>query len=295
MRVAIASFTGLPAEFTDDQRLIAVLERRGVETFHVPWDDPDVDWTGFEAVVIRSTWDYSRRRDEFLAWADSVGDRLHNSPDVLRWNSDKRYLGELAAAGFSTVRTTYVEPGDQPVPLEGEVVIKPTVSAGGRDTGRFAPPAHDQARALLASIQAAGKTAMVQPFVPTVEAAGETAVVCLDGEPSHVLRKLAVLRADEVAPVRDDALGAAEVMYDPGLVTAGEATEDELSLARAIVAHVAERFGYMPLYARVDMLLGHEGEPLLLELEAVEPNLYLDQVEGADERLADAIVERLAD
>lgn len=293
MRVAIASFTGVPPEFTDDQRLAGVLEGRGIDTARISWDDSEVRWSDFDAVVIRSTWDYSRRRDEFLAWADSVGERLHNAAAVLRFNSDKRYLGELAAAGFPTVATTYVEPGDPIVALDGEVVIKPTISAGGRDTGRFGLAAHDKARALITAIQAGGRTAMVQPFQASVDSAGETAVVCLNGEPSHVLRKRAVLGADEVAPVRDDALGAAEIMYDPGLVSAGDASEPELRLARAIVAHVAERFDYMPLYARVDMLEGADGKPLLLELEAVEPNLYLDQVEGADERVADAIVARL--
>lgn len=295
MRVAIASFNGVPPEFADDERLAAVLERRGVETARIPWDERGAQWLEFDAVAIRSTWDYSHRRDEFLAWAASVGDRLHNSPALLRWNSDKCYLGELAEAGFPTVATTYVEPGDSVPQLDGEIVIKPTISAGGRDTGRFAPAAHNEARALIAAIQASGRTAMLQPFQATVEITGETAIVCLNGEPSHVLRKRAVLRPDEIAPVRDDALGAAEVMYDPGLVTAGDATEAELSVARAIIAHVAQRFDYVPLYARVDMLRGDDGEPLLLELEAVEPNLYLDQAEGADERLADAIVARLHD
>ena len=293
MRVAIATFTGLPPEFADDQRLAAALENLGVESEPIAWDEPDANWRRFGAVVIRSTWDYARRRDEFLAWADSVGDRLHNSAAVLRWNSDKRYLGELAEAGFATVSTTYVGPDDPIGELGGEIVVKPTISAGGRDTGRFGPAAHEGARSLIAAIQASGRTAMVQPYQPSVDSAGETAVVCLNGEPSHVLRKRAVLGADEVAPVRDDALGAAEIMYDPGLVTAGEASERELGLAREVIAHVASRFGYRPLYARVDLLQDADGTPLVLELEAVEPNLYLDQVEGASQRVAAAIVARL--
>ncbi len=293
MRVAIATFTGLPPEFADDQRLAVALENLGIESEPIAWDEPDANWRQFDAVVIRSTWDYARRRDEFLAWADSVGDRLHNSAAVLRWNSDKRYLGELAEAGFATVSTTYVGPGDSIGELSGEIVVKPTISAGGRDTGRFGPAAHEGARSLIAAIQASGRTAMVQPYQPSVDSAGETAVVCLNGEPSHVLRKRAVLGADEVAPVRDDALGAAEIMYDPGLVTAGEASERELALAREVIAHVAARFGYMPLYARVDLLQDADGAPLVLELEAVEPNLYLDQVEGASQRVAEAIVARL--
>jgi hypothetical protein len=137
MRVAIATFASLPPEFTDDERLADALAARGAAVARVPWDDPDADWPSFDAVVIRSTWDYARRRDEFVAWADSVGSRLHNSPALIRWNTDKRYLGDLEAAGVPVVHTDYVAPGD-PVPaLAGEVVVKPTISAGAMDSGRF--------------------------------------------------------------------------------------------------------------------------------------------------------------
>jgi O-ureido-D-serine cyclo-ligase len=134
---------------------------------------------------------------------------------------------------------------------------------------------------------------MVQPYVPSVDTRGETAIVCLDGEPSHVLRKGAVLRPDEVAPVREDGVGAAEVMYDPDLVVAGTATDDELRFATALLGHVADRFDYVPLYARVDLVAGADGGPVLMELEAVEPNLYLDQAPGSAERVAAAIVARV--
>ncbi len=293
MRVAIASFRGVPPEFTDDDRLIAALAAAGVEAQRIAWDESGVDWEVFDGVVIRSTWDYDSRRGEFVTWAERVGERLHNSPAVIRWNSDKRYLGDLGAEGIPTVATTYIEPGD-PVPaMRGEVVVKPSVSGGGRDTGRFTPSVHDQARDLIAAINASGRTAMVQSYLATVDTVGETAIVCLNGEFSHVLRKRAVLRPDEVAPVRDDGLGAAEVMYDPQLVTAGQSTAAELALAERIVAHVSERFDYVPLYARVDMLTDDSGAPVLLELEAVEPNLYLDQSEGAAARTAAAIAARL--
>jgi hypothetical protein len=118
-------------------------------------------------------------------------------------------------------------------------------------------------------------------------------VLCIDGEPVHVLRKRAVLRPDEIAPVRDDGVGAAEVMYDPGLVTPGEAADDELELARDVVAEVRRRFDYLPLYARVDMIRDAEGSPILLELEAIEPNFYLDQVPATTAVVAEAIIGRL--
>jgi hypothetical protein len=256
------------------------------------WDAPLVEWSAYDLVVIRSTWDYARRRDEFVAWADRIGDRLHNAPAVVRWNSDKRYLGDLAAAGVRAVPTVYVSPGEPAPPLNGEVVIKPNVSAGARDTGRFGASAHDLGRALIGDIHASGRIAMVQPYHAAVDTAGETAVLCIDGEPVHSLRKRAVLRPDEVAPIREGGPGAAEAMFDPELVTAAAATAAELENARAIVGRVAERFDYLPLYARVDTVPGADGEPVLLELELIEPNFYLDQVPATTAVVADAIVSR---
>ena len=235
MRVAIATFAGMPPEFRDDERLADALGALGAEVARIPWDDGGVHWGAFDAVVIRSTWDYARRREEFVAWAESVGPRLHNSPAVIRWNSDKHYLGDLSSAGIRTVETTYVEPGAPPPVLTGEVVVKPTVSAGGKDSGRFSERTHDEALGLIRRIHGSGRTAMLQPYMATVDSIGETAIVFLDGEPSHVLRKRAVLRPDEIAPVRDDAVGAAEVMYDPELVTAGAATDEEFEFARGVI------------------------------------------------------------
>ncbi len=293
MRVAIATFAAMPPEFTDDERLAGALADLGAVVAHVPWDDAGADWSLFDAVVIRSTWDYTFRRAEFVAWAESVGARLHNSPAVVRWNSDKRYLEGLAEAGIPVVETSFVGSGDLLPDLAGEVVVKPTVSGGARDTGRFSAGRHAEALALIGRIHASGKTAMVQPYLASVDAIGETAIVCLDGEPSHVLRKGAVLRPDEVAPLRDDALRAAEVMYDPELVLAGEASDAEFDLARQVIDHVVDRFGYVPLYARVDMVAAPDGSPVLMELEAIEPNLYLDQAPGGAERVAAAIAGRI--
>ncbi len=290
MRVALASIESMPAAFTDDQVLAVELRDRGAEVEIEPWDRIGVDWRGFDTVVLRSPWDYSRRRDEFLAWCDSVGPGLQNPADVVRWNSDKTYLGDLAGDGLAVVETTYVAPGDPLPALDGEVVVKPTISAGARDTGRFGADRSDDALALVAAIQAQGKTAMVQPFQASVDDRGETACVFFRDEFSHSLRKRAVLRPDEVAPLRDDAVGAAEVMYGPDLVGPGDAGEDELTLARDVLTAVEHRFGTDLLYARVDMLRDDSGAPVLLELEAVEPNLYFDQVPEAAARLADAIV-----
>ncbi len=98
-----------------------------------------VDWPGFDVVAVRSPWDYSKRRDEFVAWADAAGPNLHNSAGLLRWNSDKSYVADLERAGLAVVETTFLEPGQDWAGDDREVVVKPSVSAGGRDTGRFGP------------------------------------------------------------------------------------------------------------------------------------------------------------
>lgn len=294
MRIAIATCEQMPAEFTDDVEVEAALQARGAEASTEPWTDASVDWDCFDAVVIRSTWDYAQRREEFLAWVDSVGERLHNSPAVVRWNSDKRYLADLAAAGLPTIETAFVAPSAQMPELEGEVVVKPSVSAGGRDTGRFGRDHHDKARALIAAIHSSGRVAIVQPYAGSVDTAGETAVVFVGGEVSHALRKGQVLRPDEVAPVREGGLGAAEVMYDPDLVRAAEAAADELALASRVVSHLRDRFDGEPLYARVDMVRDSIGRPMVMELEAIEPSLYLGEHDGAVDRLAEAIVARVS-
>jgi glutathione synthase/RimK-type ligase-like ATP-grasp enzyme len=292
VRVAIATVEWLPEEFCDDEILIEALRARGAEASAVPWDDRAAEWGAYDAVVIRSTWDYARRRDEFLAWAEGVGDRLHNPPALVRWNTDKRYLAELAASGFPVVETTYVDPQEAAPTLHGEVVVKPSVSVGGRDTGRFGPGSHHLAVELIRPIGASGRTAMVQPYLESIDSAGETAIVFVDGRPSHGLRKRAVLRSEGVAPTRDDQIGAAEAMYDPELVTNAAPEDAELAVATAVLEAIGRQFSGPLLYARIDLARDGDGVPLVLEVEAVEPNLYLGLVPGSAERLAGAIVAR---
>jgi hypothetical protein len=186
------------------------------------------------------------------------------------------------------VPTAFVGPDGPPPDFEGEVVVKPNVSAGARDTGRFPAERHDEALALVESIRSSGRVALVQPYLPGVDAHGETAIVYIGGEVSHVLRKQPILRAAGVAPLGEDPDGPAAVMLDDDLVLAGEATEAELSLAAEVHERITERFG-IPLYARVDIVPGHGGEPVLIELEALDPCLYLEQAPGAAARFAAAI------
>lgn len=273
----------MPHGHPDDAPVAELLGAR----FEV-WDDPAVDWSAYDRVVLRSVWDYTGRPDEFLAWCHSVGpERLRNMPALVAFNADKRYLESLSVPA---VPTRFVAPGDPPPELSGEVVVKPTVSAGARDTGRFGPAAHDGARALVERITARGGTAMVQPFLDDVDARGEVALVHFGGELSHTLRKRAVLRPDEVAPVAEDSpLGVAAVMLEDDLVTAGEASPQEAAFARSVLDELTGRFGAVPLYARVDVVAGPDGRPVLLELEAIEPHLYLATSPGAAERFARAI------
>lgn len=292
MKIALATCSVMPSEFTDDQLVISELSKLGAEVTYEPWD-AELDWSTFDVVGVRSPWDYSRRRDEFVTWAESVGPGLHNSAPLLRWNSDKTYMGDLETAKLPVVETTFVEPGSDWSGSDAEVVVKPSISAGGRDTGRFTPSLREDALALIETIHASGRTAMVQPFQPSVDEIGETALVFIDGKFSHSLRKRSVLQPDEIAPVRTTDLMVAEAMYDPELVVSGTYEPDELELAERIVGFVGERFGYVPLYARVDMLRDANGAPVLLELEAVEPNLYFNQAPEAAAHLAEALLRRV--
>lgn len=280
-RIAFATCAKLAEGFEDDHAAARLLDAD-----FVVWNDPAVDWSVYDHVVIRSAWDYTIQREAFVAWVRSLGERVSNAPDLIAFNSDKAYLGAL---GVPTVPTAYVVPGAETPQLRGEVVVKPTVSAGGRDTGRFDPDHHDEARDLIAQINASGRVAMVQPYVEGVDAAGETAVVFLDGEVSHVLHKKPVLREQGTPELLDpdDPASEAAIMHDENLVTSGEASPEFLDLAHAAHGELATRFG-VPLYVRVDMVPGPSG-PVVMEIEAVEPCLYLDLAEGAAERLADAV------
>ncbi len=281
MKVAFATCAAFPDGMPDDQAAA-----RPLDAAFAVWNDPAVDWDAFDRVVLRSTWDYSRQSDAFLAWCRAVGPRrLRNPPELVAFNADKRYLGELSVP---VVPTTFVAPGQDVPALSGEIVVKPNVSAGARDTGRFGPGEHADAAALITRIHAAGKVALVQPYLPAVDTRGETAIVYIGGERSHVLTKRAVLRGTGIAPVGAHPLGVAAAMLEDDLVTAGVAGEPQRALAAALHAEIAARFG-TPLYLRIDLVDGPGGGPVLLELEAIEPSLYLGLAPGSAARLAAAI------
>ncbi|MEV6736352.1 hypothetical protein AB0N14_05095 [Streptomyces sp. NPDC051104] len=262
--------------------LIGELRAAGAEADAVYWDDADADWAGYDLAVIRSTWDYSWRAAEFTAWAERCGKatRLANPADVVRWNTDKRYLGDLAAAGVPTVPARYIAPGD-PADLPGdhEYVIKPTSGAGARFAARYTPGEHDTAVRQLARMHAEGFTAMVQPYVKGIDVSGERAVQFFGGRLLHASRKGAVL-----APGTPyDEKKVAHPGLEPWTPTPAELATAERALA-AVPGHADL------LYARVDLVDGADGQPCVMELELVEPNLFLDLHTGSLPVVVDAIL-----
>ncbi|MFJ6167462.1 RimK family alpha-L-glutamate ligase [Micromonospora orduensis] len=291
-RVALVTCTELTALDPDDRLVLAPLAARGVTVEAPVWDDPDVDWSSYDLVVLRSPWDYALRRDEFVAWAATVP-ALVNPADVVRWNTDKRYLAELTAAGVPTVPTSWVEPGEswQPPADTGEYVIKPAVSAGSQDTGRYdlADPEHrDLAVAHVRRLSTAGRTTMVQPYLEAVDTEGETALLFLAGPDglafSHAIRKGPMLTGPDLGP---------DGLYKAEEISARTARPDQLAVAERTLATVPGGTRQL-LYARVDLIPGPDGDPVLVELELTEPSLFIGYADGAPGRLATAITTHLA-
>jgi glutathione synthase/RimK-type ligase-like ATP-grasp enzyme len=246
-----------------------------------------VDWGAFDAVVVRSTWDYALRREAFVAWAHEVERRtpLLNPAPLLEWNTDKRYLGELEAAGIPIVPTTYLAPGEGfALPHDGEFVVKPTVSAGSKDTARYLPGEEPRARDHVHALHAAGRTAMVQPYVGAVDEHGETALLFMDGAYSHAIRKGPILRPGT---------GFVDTLYAPEDISARIPSDAELALGGRVVAATPGGAAQLT-YARVDLLPGPDGDPVLIEYETTEPSLFLGYDDAAAARLASAITSRIA-
>lgn len=279
--VALATCAEVPKLDEDGPALVEALRERGVEPVAAVWDDPAVDWWRFELVVLRSTWDYAERRDEFLAWIDLLP-RVVNPPVVVRWNSDKAYLGELAAAGVPVVPTTFIEPGDALEPFANKVVLKPRISAGGRNTARYEAHELELARLHLEALHAAGRPAMVQPYLDGIDVVGEAALIWIGGEYSHAITKSALLR-----PGQTPGTG----LFLAETIATREASAAERDAAERALA--ALPFGPHALaYARVDLLPAADG-PVVLEVELTEPSLYLGYDPAAAHRFAHAIVEAL--
>jgi hypothetical protein len=305
-RIALATCSALPNLSPDDAPLLEAIASRGHDVDVVVWDDATVDWGGYDLVVIRSTWDYAQRRVEFLAWTERVQavTELANSFPVVRWNTDKHYLSELEAAGIPVVPTIWLEPERHLTsralhtrfPANGDFVIKPAVSAGSVDTGRYT--AIDAGSRGLAIQHAkrlldAGRTVMVQRYLKSVDTVGERAHVFILGEYSHSVLKGAMLHDSHVA---------VDLMYKEERISRITATDGEIEAARRVIDTArslltgdgvgveVEPF----LFARVDLVSGDDDEALLFELEMVEPTLFIDSSVHAQVRFVDAFLARAA-
>jgi hypothetical protein len=307
-RVALVTCAQLPDLDPDDRRLVDPLRALGVAAVPAVWDDPAVDWSAFDLVLLRSTWDYPPRRAEFLAWAASVP-RLVNPAGVVGWNTDKRYLAELAAAGVPVVPTGWLPPGQpwrpgrsgaHPGEPGGDWVVKPAVGAGSLDCGRYHlgdPVQRRMAEAHVARLHRAGRTVMVQPYLAAVDAHGETGVVFLPATGPHRTsadrNRLAVSHAIRKAPMLDGPDPGTGCLYRSERITRRVPTAAELAVARQALDAVPGGTGNL-LYARVDLIPGPDRTPVLVELELTEPSLFLAHAPGVADRLAAAVAARLA-
>ena len=289
-RVALATCAAFADLDVDDQLLLEPLRALGIEPAPAVWDDPGVDWASFDAVVIRSTWDYAERRDEFLHWVEETSrvTRVLNPISVVAWSSDKHYLNDLSVAGVPVVSTHFVEPGDEhwnfPTGF-AEFVVKPAISAGSRDTMRYSHASHSAANAHVRRLLDAQRSVMIQPYLPSVDTVAETALLFFDGEYSHAIRKGPLLQVD-VEGEKVEGLFIQE-QIDPR-----EPTPAQREVAQAAMA-VVPRGPEQLLYARIDLIDDTHGNPVVLELELVEPSVFLVTDPSAATRFAEAIARNL--
>lgn len=289
-RVALISTAAVVHLDEDLPLLVAELASLDVAAEVVDWHDEGYPWDEVRLAVVQSTWDYTTQVEDFvrrLTAIDAVT-TLANPLDVIRWNIDKRYLIELDEAGVPVVPTTILRPGeDVTLPSDVTVVVKPSVSAGARDTEHFGPGRTAAAAAHARRLLAAGRSVLVQPYMESVEVAGETGLVYVGDRFCHAFRKGPILRPGS-AFVED--------LYREELIEPREASAAERIVAEQVLDSVASvlpaRTRADLLYARVDLVRGPDG-PALMELELIEPSLFLTTSRGAGRRTAEAVLSAL--
>jgi hypothetical protein len=288
-RLAVAVGEDYESFSTDWPYLRRELEAVGIVASLERWTDAAVRWDTFDLILANGAWDNIHHPDEFPDWADRVAGvtRLVNSASMLRWNIDKHYLAVLAEAGIPTLPTTWIEPpGDwvgTPLP-DGEFVVKPAVSGGGFETARYAPDELDAARLHIDRLLAAGRTAMVQPYQSAVDALGEVGLIFLAGQYSHAIAK---------SPLLVPGAGAKLNLAIDEEISATTPSHQQQDVATAALT-VAEQLLGATTYARIDLVPQLDGTPALLELELLDPALFLDFDPAAAARFAQVLKERMA-
>jgi len=272
MKLRVATCVKLPEPDADEAPLAAALDRAGVTHSLVAWDDPHADWDAPVPTIIRSTWNYVHDVDAYLAWIAraAAAAPLWNPPAIVRGNVYKRYLLDLARRGVPVVPTTLVEQGGTiEVPRE-RVVIKPEVGAGSVNTRVF-DAGNREAIAHCAAITARG-AALIQPYMASVDAYGERSLVWIDGELSHAIRKSPRFTGDS------------EAVTGPFPIA-----PEEREVALAALAPIADQI----LYGRVDLARDATGQPMVMELELVEPSLFFAKHPPSADRFVMALLRRL--
>lgn len=279
--MALATWAELPALSPDDQLLVGALAAERIVGMPAVWTDGAVPWGRFDLVLVRSTWDYHRRLPEFLTWIDRVdrAGRLMNVASTLRWNCRKTYLRDLERWGIPTVPTVWGTEVDSATPALRDhgwdrAVIKPAVSANADRTFLLRASDKEENEAIFQRLRREGEV-LLQPYLASVDGRGERSLVFFEGEFSH-----AVLRSPRLTPGSPIAEG------EPTAVSPAE-----LDLGRRAIG----RIDPTPLYGRVDLVESADQAPLLLELELIEPFLYLASAPGASGQLVRAIRQKLSD
>jgi glutathione synthase/RimK-type ligase-like ATP-grasp enzyme len=284
-RLAVAASKQSPGIHPDDVRLMQFLGEFGVEPIPASWNDPGVDWSAYDAILIRTTWDYFRFYREFLQWLDRIeklGIPTINPVPLLRWNSDKSYLLQLPPHGVDIIPTQIVGANGLVTALNSmtgvHVVVKPTVSGAAWHTVRGVAGSHalNTAAATLPS----DMTFLVQPFMPEIEIEGELSLLFFGGVLSHAVRKRP---APNDYRVQSEFGGSIEVIApDDAIVAAAK---------RALAA--VDKLGYEGgSYARIDGVMS-AGRFLIMEIEMIEPALYFQGDTAAARRFAEVIARRL--
>ena len=284
MDVALASCAELPEPDLDEAPLLDALRASGLDAAVLAWDDPSSDWAAARVAVLRATWNYPLRPRAFVDWLGDAAreTEVWNRLPAVRWNLHKGYLLDLERRGVAVAPTELLARGSRVTLAEvmagrgwPEVVVKPAISAASYRTRRIGPGREADGEGHLRALLADGD-ALVQGYLPSVETYGERALVWIDGALTHAVRKSPRF-ADE-----DEAVSHA-LPISPA----------EAELARAAVARAAEATGETPMYARIDLAPGPTGEPVLMELELIEPSLFFPQSADALERFVAAIHRRL--